>query len=320
MSAQLRDAIEQETAIAKPNQLAEAAAGLSEKYRTGKSSTARYMTSHAERLAYLNVRMPATHAAVQSVLSELSVASIGPSIRSLLDLGAGPGTVGWAAVETLPNLNQIVFLENDPELIRLGQSLANRSELNLLKSAIWKQTNLERALEFEPHDLVVCSYSFGELSSEAAVRTLERAWTSARQALVLIEPGTPRGFDLIRRSRAQLIDLGAHIAAPCPHQRVCPMQPNDWCHFSARFDRSSLHRRIKSGSLGYEDEKFAYVVVTRANIRNAEARVLRRPFHEPGAIRIELCAEDGLKSLVVKRKDKELWKRARKAGWGTAWD
>jgi ribosomal protein RSM22 (predicted rRNA methylase) len=318
MPVQLRDAIELETAPFTAKQLAEAAAELSEKYRARKSPTSRYMATQAERLAYLNVRMPATFAAASAVLAEIEASPIGQSIESILDLGAGPGTVGWAAAETLRSLQAIVFIEEDSELIGLGRSLVERSESALLKNAVWKKMNLEQTVEFEPHDLVVCSYSLGEIHRNPA-GLLKQAWQATRQAIALIEPGTPQGFDLIRRSREQLIGLGAHIAAPCPHERACPMPPDDWCHFSARFDRSPLHRRLKAGSLGYEDEKYAYLVATRSPLQMAQARVLRRPFHEPGAIRLELCAEDELKTLIVKRKDQEHWKRARKTAWGQVW-
>ena len=83
--------------------------------------------------------------------------------------------------------------------------------------------------------------------------------------LVIIEPGTPSNFDLIARIRRDLIASGAHLVAPCPHEDECPMAiANDWCHFSVRLERTSEHRQMKGGALGYEDEKFSVPRVLKA--------------------------------------------------------
>ena len=174
--------------------------------------------------------------------------------------------------------------------------------------------------EFPAHDLVICSYSLGETGRENALRILRTAWHSTRQTIAIIEPGTMKGFDLIRTLREELIQLGGHIIAPCPHQKDCPMGGGDWCHFSARFERSSLHRQIKSGSLGYEDEKFAYIAASKQPICRPGARIIRHPEIHAGFIRLQLCAKDQLHTYTATRSDKAAWKRARKIGWGDAWE
>ncbi|HKX33439.1 MAG TPA: small ribosomal subunit Rsm22 family protein, partial [Blastocatellia bacterium] len=100
----------------------------------------------------------------------------------------------------------------------------------------------------------------------------------------------------------------------------CPMPADDWCHFSRRVERSSLHRRLKGAELGYEDEKFSYVAVTREPLPPAAARVLRHPLRHPGVVKLRLCAADGLTALTVSRKGKEAWRQARKIDWGDAWE
>ncbi len=69
------------------------------------------------------------------------------------------------------------------------------------------------------------------------------------------------GFETIRKARTTLISMEEHILAPCPHQGPCPMTENDRCHFAERVERTSLHRKMKEGTLGYEDEKYSSVIL-----------------------------------------------------------
>ena len=47
------------------------------------------------------------------------------------------------------------------------------------------------------------------------------------------------------------------------------LQPPDWCHFTQRLQRSRAHKQVKGAELPFEDEKFAYVALTRAAVAAA---------------------------------------------------
>ena len=54
-----------------------------------------------------------------------------------------------------------------------------------------------------------------------------------------------------------------------PARPACPWCAGpDWCH-AARLPRSDRHRQVKGGTLGWEDEKFSYVVAVRDGGRTA---------------------------------------------------
>ncbi len=72
-------------------------------------------------------------------------------------------------------------------------------------------------------DLVIASYLIGELGESERTRLADAMWTKTRDTLVIVEPGTPAGYARIIAARAQLIASGAHVAAPCPHDRACPL-------------------------------------------------------------------------------------------------
>jgi len=314
----LAKAIERETAAIDPKQLARAAEELSKRYRL--QNAARLLDSPLQRAAYLLTRMPATFAACSAVLGEIKRRMPEASPLSMLDLGSGPGTAAWAASEIFPSLREITLIEREPEMIAIGQRLAANSACAALRQANWIGADLAAFDPGQAYYLTVTAYSAGELDSLKRLRLLARAWEHTRQALAMIEPGTPRGYEMVLEAREQLIKAEARLVAPCPHENKCPMAgTRDWCHFAQRLERSSLHRRLKAGSLGYEDEKFSYVIFSREAAERAEARVVRHPIRGKGHIKLELCAPDGLKQITVTRSQGEAFRHARKAEWGEEW-
>ncbi len=110
---------------------------------------------------------------------------------------------------------------------------------------------------------MTAGYVLAEIAAPAQEGFVRRLWEAARQALVLIEPGTPDGFARLRAARTALIAAGAHVAAPCTHEAGCPMAGEDWCRFLVRVQRSRDHRLLKQGERPFEDEPYAYLVVMR---------------------------------------------------------
>jgi ribosomal protein RSM22 (predicted rRNA methylase) len=280
-------------------------------YRSGQPTQHSRLDPELLATAYLAVRFPATLAANQQAASHLlaALASRAPSVPapgSLLDLGAGCGAATLAAQDAFPSLTTTTAIEPLPALAGLGRQL--------LPNAIWRLATFDKALPFAPHDLVWASYSLGELPHWQPI--LAAAWQATTHMLVLLEPGTPHGASQIQAMRAFLLEAGAHILAPCPSDAVCPLPPNDWCHFAARLNRSSLHRRLKQGALGYEDEKFSWLAAVRTPLLAGAPRILRHPLIEPGRISLSLCTAPTLSPRVITKRDKAAFRLARKSSWG----
>jgi len=206
--------------------------------------------------------------------------------------------------------------------IALGSNPAAESPLAAVRHARWLKQDLRSGFSCDAHDLVVISYVLGELGSAAAESVIRKAWSCAEKLLVAIEPGTPRGFGAIHAARSLLIAGGAEILAPCPHKLACPMAAaGDWCHFAQRVERTSRHRQLKGGALGYEDEKFSYLVAARQPAKMSHSRILRHPLKHSGHVQLTLCTLDGqVQSRTVTRSQKQAYKLARKAAWGDLWD
>ena len=280
--------------------LQRAAGALSGAYREGRAPR---LAAPERTAAYLVTRMPATYAAAYVVLREVA-ARIG-AIGSILDAGAGTGAASLAARAHFPGAH-ITLVERDPAFASAARQW--------LPDAAFLAADIARLDALPPHDLVIAAYSLGEFGAPLAMAL----WQAACVALVLIEPGTPRGFGLIRQVRGGLLAAGARMIAPCPAETACPVADPDWCHFAARVERSSLHRRVKGGELGYEDEKFSYVALARQPVDLPASRIVRHPQHRPGLIEIQTCTPAGLRSERVSKRDRDRFRAARKAEWGDA--
>jgi ribosomal protein RSM22 (predicted rRNA methylase) len=316
----LQQAIEEEIERIGFRDIVEAREDLTDRYRQGLSKKQNFMMTEAHRYAYLATRLPATYAAIHFVLEEIRGLIPDTPVKSLLDLGAGPGTGIWAACELFPEIEKITLIEKDPNLIVLGKRLGAYSENKAITHADWQTGDLERLKDLPEHDLILLSYSIGELGESTIIPLLDTCWKSTTQVLVIIEPGTPVGFERIRTIRRHVISLGSHMVAPCPHAVACPMPQGDWCHFSQRLERSSFHRRLKGGTLGHEDEKFSYVAVSKTPCVLPQTRVLRHPLKKSGHVCLTLCTSGGIKQEVISKRNPDAYKIARKLEWGSSYD
>jgi ribosomal protein RSM22 (predicted rRNA methylase) len=259
--------------------------------------------------------MPATYAAATASLNALTEVRPDFAPISLLDVGAGPGTASWAAVETFSALRKFMLLDINTALLKLALDLA-RDHTRL--TAMTCRRDAGALDEVDAADLVIASYLIGEVG-EAERRVLaERLWAKTRDTLLVVEPGTPDGFKRIVALRAQLIAAGAHIVAPCPHDGACPIQTPDWCHFSQRLPRLRAHKQIKGAELPFEDEKFSYVVLTRTPVPQSYSRLLAQPVVGKVEVSAKLCTVDGLTTAKVPRRDKAAYAKARRWRWGEA--
>ncbi|MCO1579165.1 small ribosomal subunit Rsm22 family protein [Crossiella sp. SN42] len=299
-------------------ELARAVTRLITRYRQGVAATEPILVSPVDAAAYAGYRMPGTYAAVRAALAEVARQLPEFAPRSLVDVGGGTGTAAWAAAETWPSLTELSVLEQAPEVVALGRKLMAASAR--LRGTSWRRGRIDPAAEAPAADVVTLSYVLGELPEPVRAATVRWLAASAR-LLVLIEPGTPAGYERVLRARDELIGLGRSVVAPCPHQRDCPITPGrDWCHFSARLPRLGAHRVIKEGTLNFEDEKFSYVAVANEPAGRAANRVLRHPVKRKGLVALRLCTgADGLAEVTVSKRHGADYRAAREVGWGEEW-
>ncbi|MEV0095248.1 small ribosomal subunit Rsm22 family protein [Streptomyces sp. NPDC050738] len=302
-----------------PKQASQAVERLIANYRGTTPTDAPVLRDRSDVAAYAAYRMPATFEAVRSALGAFQDAVPDWAPATHTDIGGGTGSASWAVAEAWGEQATTVLDWAEPALA-LGKELARASGVGSLRDATWTRARIGKALALDAVDLVTVSYVLGELTEDDRGAVVDAA-AAAAQAVVVVEPGTPDGYLRIMAARDRLVEAGFNVAAPCPHSSACPIERGaDWCHFSARVSRSSLHRKIKGGSLAYEDEKFAYVAAVKGDVRAPAARIVRRPQIRKGQVLLELCTDKGeLERATVTKRHGALYRDARDIAWGDEW-
>jgi ribosomal protein RSM22 (predicted rRNA methylase) len=318
LPAQLRQAVDGALAGVSLAELTATARALSQRYREEVRDGRLHISDARAALAYIATRMPATYAAVHAAMSALGEQLPDFAPRSLLDVGAGPGTVMWAAADLWPMMEAATLVEASPAIRALGEKLAAGSSVARIS---WHAADLRGELPETQHDLVTLAYVLDELAPKDRGVLVDRLWSLARGVLLIVEPGTTAGWRRILEARAQLIAEGAHVLAPCPHAMACPIAEPDWCHFSARVARSRIHRLAKEAEVPWEDEKFIYLAASREPALKRAARVLDPPESATGRVRLKLCKPGGSAThRLVTRREGDVFKQARRVDWGDVFE
>lgn len=315
LPAELKAALERKAEGRSRNEAARSAGVISQNYRGGGDS--KTIRTEDDALAYALARMPATFAATASCLASIEELRPDFSPSSLLDVGAGPGTATWAALQAFPSLHDFALIDSNTSLrdlaLEFAQSGSGPSAMD------YRQGDALKLLGgAESADLVIASYLIGELADAERANLADAMWSKTRDTLLIVEPGTPSGYARIIGLRARLIDNGANVVAPCPHDSACPVVAPDWCHFSQRLSRSRAHKHLKGADLPYEDEKFSYIAVSRHPPARRPARILTQPKVSKVAVTIKLCTTNGIEGANVLHRDKANYSIARKLNWGDA--
>jgi ribosomal protein RSM22 (predicted rRNA methylase) len=293
-------------------------------YRGRTPTGAPVLRDRADVAAYAAYRMPATFEAMRAALGALAAALPGWTPGSHLDIGGGTGAAVWASCATWAGERPVTVVDWARPALDLGAELASAAPWPAVRGTRWTHGRIGTGT-VPAASLVTVSYVLGELTEDDRAAVVDTALAALDDdpaaAVVITEPGTPEGYARVLAARDRLVAAGLHVAAPCPHDGRCPIEPGrDWCHFSARVARSSLHRQVKGGSLPYEDEKFSYVAATRARPERAPHRVLRRPQIRKGQVLLELCDPgESLHRATVTKRQGGLYRAARDADWGDAW-
>lgn len=309
--ASLREAIALELEGVPGRLLGAAGRRLSRHYREGRTSRS------VDPSAYLTARLPGTYAATSDALAESAKRCAPLAPTSLLDVGSGPGTAAWAALEVFPTLRSVTLLDESPAMQAVARRLAEHAPWGALRHATFALSDLSGSRDLPAADLVTSAFVLGEVADSHLPHVVDHLIRAACRVLIVVEPGTPAGYRRVLDVRRRAVAKGWHVAAPCSHEAACPLVGEDWCHFPARFQRTAGERRSRGGTRPFADEKYSYVALCADPVASGGVRVIDRPRRGKGHLNVRLCTSDGLREVEATKREGETYRRLRRADWGT---
>ncbi len=286
---------------------------ISKKYREENINSGSVVNNDKQALSYVASRMNETSIIVDKVLKTIFQVVDKSEVESVLDLGSGTGSVLWALENFFSNIN-ITAVEREKCMQKYAKVLCKSLNLNIeyvLQDVLSKETN-----NLSNCDLVIESFMLNEMAEKDSYKALDLMINKANKYILLVEPGTPKSYQKMMQIRDCVVAKNLKVLLPCTHCKKCPLI-NDYCNFTVRLNRSKFLKNIKGGALGYEDEKYFYLLLSKQDIKNVENMVIRKPIVRKSCIDLKLCNNGGkVNNITITKKDKENYSKAKKIKHG----
>lgn len=312
-------AIENKVSEYNIKELKESAVNLSKRYMESERTGDTLLKTNLDTVAYSVIRMPATYSAIRTCLEKVKEV-YDFDIKSVLDIGSGTGAAEWAITDVFEDVLDITCLEREKGMRDISKVYFSYSDI--LKDVEFIETDiLNDKLDGIKKDLCVLSYIINELDETDRLKVIEKAIEVTDKVLLVVEPGTPEGFKNVKNIRDYLYQKGYKIIAPCTgFIGRCDIPENDWCASSVRVQRTKTHKYLKDAEIGYEDEKFTYIAISKEqayfNLNDNSRRILRHPKIENGRIIVKTCLKGEIKEETITKKNKDEFKLLKKKNVG----
>lgn len=244
--------------------------------------------------------------------------NISCDITELTEFGCGPGTFLWSYLfyiaknnpDQLKKIVKIRGIDHSQENLnvaqRLFKELIKHQEFSHIKAefkfAEWPTAIDDLSGISQDHHLSI----FGNSLIESTDHLIDLKELKINNLLIL-EPGTHKHFQRLRRVRDQLVENNYTIHFPCPGGGKCPMSDENWCHFNVnRFLLPFMqkistaagrrnHKHHFSGFLFSKQNKDQHCNHWRmiSNARKAKGSVIRY-----------VCNGQNIKEVVLNKKEK----------------
>lgn len=280
----------------------------------------RHIRDALDALAYLGLRAPATYAQVWGATA--AICEIVPNWQptTLLDLGCGPGSGLWALLDLLPSLTSATCVDQNAHFLALGRQILNATPAAV--TVTWQQADILPGIQqtAAAYDVVLLANILNELNEQQRATLITAAFQRCRNLLIIVEPGTPVGSDIIQSAAQQLASSGTLIAPYLGNQFV----QEAWLHFPQRFTRPPFTRRLRQTmrdstlmASDWEEAKYSYIAVGKgAPEITPWGRVIGPVQISKGALEVPVLTQERRLCIKVLKRDKQRFAFAKKLRWG----
>ena len=260
---------------------------------------ARYLDDPALLGAYLMFYWPRSYAQLGVVIP--------PEPGRVLDVGAGPLPLSWAAVDA--GATSVMAIDREPRALALGRRLGDTP----IAAQTWDAERGD-ALPDGPFDTIVMGHVLNELwlGKRAVERRVGFVESLLRRLapggrLVLLEPALRETSRALLEVRDQ---VKATIAAPCLVQTPCPalLRESDWCHAERAVEQPpELVQIAAEAKLHAERVKMSYLVLQNEPLAPVDEKLFRivsEKLPQKGKTIVFGCGPRGRHPLVLADKDR----------------
>lgn len=219
------------------------------------------------------------------------------------DYGAGPLTFFTACSLQQLEGERFFAYDKNMEILELGKSVIKDFS-----------TKIYDVLKFSMPKVKVNVVFLGNILSELNMDDAQRLFIqlikdidTENNLIILIEPGTKKGFNNIQQVKKLLNKYGFYFLNACPTDN-CPMDTKDWCHENLIFPRSQLIEYIEQKTgLNNRFINFTYALFSTKNqqifdFNNYTFKVVSNLLDRKGEYAIYLCSKIGLKQFSILKK------------------
>lgn len=282
-----------------------------------------YVQKPSDVLAYVSLRFPATYAQIYSALSQIQERIPDWRPKTVLDVGCGPGTGIFAAKAMWPSITSAYGIEQQKFFLTLAEEISFGSKLSV--DVTWDNRTIKQWLESndpKTYDLIIISNVLNELTDKVQTQLLQAVSLKNSGVVLLLEPGTPRGHQIIQTA-AKDFAAREHIIAPYINNTF--VQSDRYrIHFPQRFQRPEFQRRIRQSmreselmASDWEETKFCYVAYgTVASSKQLWAQSIGLVRKYRGYLMIPLLTATGVVDTKVVKRHKSNYTYAKDIRWG----